>query len=35
MSVPGQAPFNPYFDGATGVTTNDTLWGFFAAHPKL
>jgi polyhydroxybutyrate depolymerase len=34
MNVPGQAPFNPNFNGATGVTTRDILWNFFAAHPK-
>jgi polyhydroxybutyrate depolymerase len=34
MNVPGQAPFNPHFDGATGITTRDILWNFFAAHPK-
>jgi polyhydroxybutyrate depolymerase len=34
MNVSGQAPFNPNFDGATGFTTRDILWNFFAAHPK-
>jgi polyhydroxybutyrate depolymerase len=34
LNVPGQVPFNPDFDAATGVTTNDVVWNFFAAHPK-
>jgi polyhydroxybutyrate depolymerase len=34
MNVSGQAPFNPGFDGVTGITTRDILWYFFAAHPK-
>lgn len=34
MNVPGQAPYNPDFDSTTGVTTNDILWNFFAAHSK-
>jgi polyhydroxybutyrate depolymerase len=34
MNVAGQAPFNPNLDGATGITTRDVLWNFFAAHPK-
>ncbi len=34
MNVPGQPPFNPDLDAATGVTTNDILWNFFKAHPK-
>ncbi|HEX9084586.1 MAG TPA: PHB depolymerase family esterase [Gemmatimonadaceae bacterium] len=34
MNIPGQSPFNPDFDAATGVTTDDILWNFFASHPK-
>jgi polyhydroxybutyrate depolymerase len=34
MNVPGQTPFNPNFNATTGVTTDDILWNFFAAHPK-
>jgi hypothetical protein len=34
LNVPGQVPFNPDFDAATAVTTNDVVWSFFAAHPK-
>lgn len=34
MNVPGQIPFNPALTPATGLTTNDILWNFFAAHPK-
>jgi len=34
MNVAGQAPYNPFFDGTTGVTTTDIVWNFFAAHPK-
>jgi polyhydroxybutyrate depolymerase len=34
MNVPGQSPFNPDFDAATGVTTDDILWNFFTSHPK-
>jgi polyhydroxybutyrate depolymerase len=34
MNVPGQVPFNPQLTGASGVTTNDILWSFFAAHSR-
>lgn len=34
MNVPGRVPFNPDFSAATGVTTDDILWNFFATHPK-
>jgi polyhydroxybutyrate depolymerase len=34
MNVAGQMPYNPSFDATTGVTTDDILWRFFAAHPK-
>ena len=34
MNVSGQIPFNPMFDGTTGVTTNDVIWNFFQAHFK-
>jgi poly(3-hydroxybutyrate) depolymerase len=34
MNVAGQIPYNPDFDSTTGVTTNDILANFFAAHPK-
>ena len=34
MNVSGQIPFNPMFDGTTGVTTNDIIWNFFQAHFK-
>jgi polyhydroxybutyrate depolymerase len=34
MNVSGQSPFNPNFNATTGVTTDDILWNFFAAHPK-
>jgi poly(3-hydroxybutyrate) depolymerase len=34
MNVAGQIPYNPDFDSTTGITTNDILWSFFAAHPK-
>jgi len=34
MNVAGQSPFNPAFTAATGVTTDDIIWNFFAAHPK-
>lgn len=34
MNVSGQAPFNPDFNSTTGITTDDILWKFFAAHPK-
>jgi hypothetical protein len=34
MNVFGQVPFNPNFDGTTGITTRDIIWNFFAAHPK-
>ncbi len=35
MNVAGQVPFNPDFNSATGITTTEILWNFFAAHPKL
>lgn len=35
MNVAGQTPFNPNFNAGTGVTTDDILWNFFEAHPKL
>ena len=35
MNVPGLSPYNPELHAATGVTTNDIIWNFFAAHPKL
>ena len=34
MNVSGQTPFNPDFNSTTGITTDDILWNFFAAHPK-
>lgn len=27
-------PYNPALSAATGTTTNDVMWKFFAAHPK-
>ena len=34
--APGTAaqPYNPNLNSATGVTTNDILWNFFASHAK-
>lgn len=34
LNVAGSEAYNPLFDATTGVTTNDILWNFFAAHPK-
>jgi polyhydroxybutyrate depolymerase len=34
MNVSGQAPFNPGFNAATGISTREILWNFFASHPK-
>ena len=34
MNTPGSVPFNPNFDARSGVTTDDVVWNFFAAHPK-
>lgn len=34
MNNPHVAPYNPNFNESTGITTNDILWNFFAAHPK-
>jgi polyhydroxybutyrate depolymerase len=34
MNDPASEPYNPDFDLNTGITTNDILWNFFAAHPK-
>ena len=33
---PGTAtqPYNPNFNSATGIVTNDILWNFFASHAK-
>lgn len=33
-NVAGQTPYNPDFDASTGITSDDILWRFFAAHPK-
>lgn len=29
-----QKPYNPNLNATTGVTANDIIWNFFAAHPK-
>jgi uncharacterized protein (TIGR03437 family) len=34
MNDPSQVPYNPDLDSTSGVTTNDLIWNFFAAHPK-
>ena len=34
MNVSGSVPFNPAFTAASGVTTDDIVWNFFAAHRK-
>jgi len=34
MNDPSQIPYNPDLNSTTGVTTNDLIWNFFAAHPK-
>jgi polyhydroxybutyrate depolymerase len=34
MNVSGQMPYNPDLSSSTGVTTDEILWKFFAAHPK-
>jgi hypothetical protein len=34
MNDPAQIPYNPAFDSTVGVTTDDLIWNFFAAHPK-
>ena len=34
MNAPASLPFNPNFDARSGVTTNDIVWNFLAAHPK-
>jgi uncharacterized protein (TIGR03437 family) len=34
MDDPNQVPYNPDLNGTLGVTTNDLIWNFFAAHPK-
>src|ERR1035437_5475255 len=34
MDDPKQVPYNPALDSTVGVTTNDLIWNFFAAHPK-
>jgi poly(3-hydroxybutyrate) depolymerase len=28
------SPYNAQFNATTGLTTNDVIWNFFAAHPK-
>jgi polyhydroxybutyrate depolymerase len=35
LNVAGTPPFNPDLNGATGATTNEIVWKFFAAHPKF
>ena len=34
MDDSNQVPYNPDLNSTTGVTTNDLIWNFFAAHPK-
>ena len=34
MNVAGMVPFNPALDASTGVTTDDIIWNFFAAHHR-
>ncbi|MBI1889806.1 MAG: hypothetical protein HYS18_04100 [Burkholderiales bacterium] len=34
MNNPSAPPYNPNFNASTGISTNDLLWNFFAAHPK-
>jgi polyhydroxybutyrate depolymerase len=37
MNVPpgtSSQPYNPNLNSATGVSTDDILWNFFASHPK-
>jgi polyhydroxybutyrate depolymerase len=34
INVAGKPYYNPAFDEKTGVTINEILWTFFAAHPK-
>ncbi len=34
LNVPGETPFNPDLDRATGVKTNEILWNFFREHPN-
>jgi len=34
MNDPSRVPYNPYLDDTSGVTMNDAIWNFFAAHPK-
>jgi polyhydroxybutyrate depolymerase len=35
LNVPGQTPFNPDLNAATGVTLNEILWNFLSVHPRL
>lgn len=34
MDDPSQVPYNRDLNSTVGVTTNDLIWNFFAAHPK-
>jgi len=34
LNIAGQTPFNPDLNAATGVTTDDIIWNFFAGHPR-
>jgi uncharacterized protein (TIGR03437 family) len=34
MDDPTQVPYSPDLNSTVGVTTNDLIWNFFAAHPK-
>jgi polyhydroxybutyrate depolymerase len=34
LDDPRRSPYQPDWSAATGATTNDVVWSFFAAHPK-
>ncbi len=34
MNDPARIPYNPAFNAETGLTLNELIWKFFAAHPK-
>ena len=34
LNQPTEEGYNPFFDATTGITMNDVIWKWLAAHPK-
>lgn len=34
LNQAGEEAYNPFFDATTGITLNDVIWKWLAAHPK-